>query len=82
VLSESESLDVACVLMRQEQVFPFSMVMDLLKIVTFLSAIFIQKCNITFQPCKFDAMLVSFVSSVLWTIRTLPAHLECSFLGK
>lgn len=58
MLSESESLDVACVLMREEQDFPLSVIMDLLKIVTFLSAIFIQKCNVTFQPCKVVAMLV------------------------
>jgi hypothetical protein len=55
------------------------MVMDLLKIITFLHAIFIQKFNIIFQPYKVDAMLVSLVSSVLWNIITLPARLECSF---
>jgi hypothetical protein len=47
VHSESDT-DVACELMS----LPFSMIMDLLKMVTFLNAVFIKKLNMTCQPRK------------------------------
>jgi hypothetical protein len=50
--SQSDPFGVACELMRQEQAFRLSVIVDLLKTVTFLNAIFLKKLNTTGQPCN------------------------------